>query len=43
VEGVRYLRFGNLHGTTQLWLVNHATRPLTAATRAFMALLLRDD
>ncbi|RJT44049.1 LysR family transcriptional regulator [Rahnella woolbedingensis] len=43
VEGVRYLRFGNLHGTTQLWLVNHATRPLTAATRTFMALLLHDD
>ncbi|AVF34585.1 LysR family transcriptional regulator [Rahnella sikkimica] len=42
VDGVRYLRFGKTEGTTQLWLVNHARRPMTAATRAFMDLLLQE-
>ncbi|MBU9853527.1 LysR family transcriptional regulator [Rahnella aceris] len=43
VEGVRYLRFGTLQGTTELWLVNHARRPATAAARAFMDLLLHEE
>lgn len=43
VDGVRYLRFGKMQGTTQLWLVNHAGRPITAATKAFMDLMMEED
>jgi len=43
VDGVRYLRFGEMQGTTELWLVNHAERPMTAATRAFMELMMEED
>ncbi|WP_421670100.1 LysR family transcriptional regulator [Rahnella sp. EDr1-12] len=43
VEGVRYLRFGKMEGTTQLWLVNHAERPMTASATAFMAMMMAED
>lgn len=43
VDGVRYLRFGEMQGTTQLWLVHHAGRPITAATKAFMELMVEED
>jgi len=32
-----------MQGTTELWLVNPAERPMTAATRAFMELMMEED
>jgi len=40
---VKYLRFGDMQGTTELWLVNHAERPMTAATKAFTDLMMKED
>lgn len=43
VDGVRYLRFGKQLGTTQVWMVNHRHRPVSAPANAFMKLMMQDE
>lgn len=42
VDGVRYLRFGKQQGNTQVWMVNHRHRELSAPATAFMKLMMQD-
>lgn len=41
VDGVRYLPLAEPDATTEVWLVHHRRRPLTAAAQALMALMLK--
>ncbi|MDN0029489.1 LysR substrate-binding domain-containing protein, partial [Serratia marcescens] len=41
VDGVRYLPLVEPDATTEVWLVHHRRRPLTAAAQALMALMLK--
>lgn len=41
VDGVRYLPLAEPDATTEVWLVHHRRRPLTAAAQSLMALMLK--
>jgi len=43
VDGVRYLHFAEQQGTTQVWMVNHRYRQLSAPANVFMKLMMQDD
>ncbi|CAI2049712.1 Ben and cat operon transcriptional regulator [Serratia quinivorans] len=40
IDGVQYLPLAEPEAMTEVWLVHHRQRPLTAAAKSLMALLL---
>lgn len=42
VDGVKYLPLAEVSATTEVWLVNHKHRPVTAPAEALIRLMVAD-